>query len=75
MSDMYRIYLESPSMREAARRIGIDVWKLRRIRNLNKWPLKSSSLVRINGLARRGLDTPRTEGRSIYDAILTGENI
>lgn len=70
---IYRTYLEAPSMREAARRLGMDQWKLRRLRDLNKWPRKSHSLQRKNGLARRGLDTPRAYGRSIYDSIITGD--
>jgi len=59
------IYLAAPSMRAAAKQLGISVDKLRKIRTDNMWPIK----IGHNG--EKIMQVESQKKYSIYDAIDT----
>jgi hypothetical protein len=72
---MYTIYMASPSLRYAAKRIQIPKYKLRMIRDLEGWPKK----CRLPMLKKTAAPVhapppprkPRTPRMSLFDAIET----
>jgi hypothetical protein len=63
---MYMIYMAAPSMRYAAKAMGLPVAKLRLVRDAMKWPLKFGRHYVENVPPRA-----RLKKYSIYDAIVT----
>jgi hypothetical protein len=63
---MYMIYMASPSMRYAAKAMGLPVAKLRLVRDAMKWPLKFGRAYVENVPPKA-----RLKKYSIYDAIET----
>jgi hypothetical protein len=62
---VFEIYLAAPSMRAAAKQLGISVDKLRKIRTDNMWPIK----IGHNG--EKIMQVRSSKKYSIYDAIDT----
>lgn len=63
---MYMIYMAAPSMRYAAKAMGLPVAKLRLVRDAMKWPLKFGRHYVENVPPKA-----RLKKYSIYDAVQT----